>query len=315
MSAGIQTSHVITRRQTTCTYCALGASVFLVYCDPMTEVVESMFQCGDQVVVRWLGQDVSKSYWVPARVVRTDTDRPMGRHLETNIRLTWVEWEEYEAPRDVVVRASLSLPHPISVNNGTRMIPAGTPILYDFEPSDVRLLQRDHQWSPHHVKPFIDPSEYRLLGGSPGCPLLRSPGYTHVGGYLPSYWYQEGDPVWVWENGWRAATVISSSHRWIRVRYAGSFRDKRGNSGKGYRPPDVWAILCNHSSPNQHLTIEEQWIDNSRVCPETTRKIDEYPKYHFLATALKADPELADRLRGAATSVLEELRDRGLLDR
>src|SRR5205085_4154453 len=112
---------------------------------------------------RWFGQDVSKTYWVPARVVRTDTDRPMGRHLEANIRLTWVEWEAYEAPRDVVVRASLSLPRPVSVNNGTRMIPAGTPILYDFEPGDVRLLQRDHQWNPHHVKPFIDPSEYRLL--------------------------------------------------------------------------------------------------------------------------------------------------------
>ncbi|MFD4676931.1 hypothetical protein ACFWNN_44960 [Lentzea sp. NPDC058450] len=200
------------------------------------------FCAGDKVVIRF-----DDRRWIPARVIR-------GHHPNHGFRRRQV-------------RVILCLPELMSVNNGKRFLPIGTPMFWDSQSADVRLIDHDPGWNPHTVTPFLTPDEYEIIGGSRDFPIAAMPGMTQLGAYAPSTYYETGDPVWVWEKSWRAATVISASESWIRVSYRSNFRDGRGHSAKSYQPPNVWPAICDHSAPTRELLIDVEWAKDSAPGP------------------------------------------------
>ncbi|MGI5502249.1 hypothetical protein [Lentzea sp. CA-135723] len=146
-------------------------------------------------------------HWLPARVIR-------GRHPKHTFRRRQV-------------RVSLCLPELTSFNNGKRFLPIGTPMFWDAQAADVRLVDHDPGWDPHTVTPFLTPEEFEIT----------------------------------------PAVVISASESWTRVSYLSNFRDRRGHSAKGYQPPRVWPAICDHSAPTRELLIDAEWIKDSELAP------------------------------------------------
>jgi hypothetical protein len=168
----------------------------------------------------------------------------------------------FDFDEDVVVRLAMSLPRTLVLAGTTGLLPAGMPTFYDAALADVRLLATEPGWEPHLVKPFLTPAQFEICAGNPGRIVGLGATFRvqqRVRAYLPSTWYDPGDPVWVWEYGWHQAEVINAEDRWVRVRYLDGFRDRGGNAVKGYRPPNVWPALCDHSAPHRAVLIPPEF--------------------------------------------------------
>jgi hypothetical protein len=163
---------------------------------------------------------------------------------------------------DIVVRLAVSLPRTVHLVGHAGLLPAGTPAFYDASLADVRVLATEPGWEPHLVEPFMTPDQFEICKGNP----LRIAGLSatfrteqRVRAYIPSTWYDNGDPVWVWEHGWQQAEVVNAEDRWVRVRYLDGFRDRSGNAVKGYQSLNVCPALCDHSAPHRAVLIPPEF--------------------------------------------------------
>ncbi|MFE6611696.1 hypothetical protein [Amycolatopsis sp. NPDC057786] len=98
----------------------------------------------------------------------------------------------------------------------------------------------------------MTPDEYRFLGGDPKRPHSGTRRSSQVGAYMPATHYVREDPVWVWEDGWHRAVVTSVTRSWVSVKMM-TYRDRKGNRGKSFRPPFVWPALNDFPAPVTHV--------------------------------------------------------------
>ncbi|VVJ23213.1 Uncharacterised protein [Amycolatopsis camponoti] len=196
------------------------------------------YRFGDKVLFR--GDD--SEGWVPARVVRAE-------HVDSRseYRYSYVKVATSSFPADGYVE-------------GVRVVPAGTPIYHVACAEDVHLVRRDPRWNPFVVEPFMTPDEYQVMGGAAQFQMSGMPGLTHVGAYQSATSYDLGDPVWVWERGWRKAEVLEAKSSWVQARYLEGFRRPNGWPSKSYRPAEVWPVICDFPAPVRKLAIEAEWL-------------------------------------------------------
>jgi len=161
--------------------------------------------------------------------------------------------------------------HSAGIISGTRVIPAGTPIYLLAGVSDLRLIASDPDWDPYAIEPFMTPEQFEVLGGARQFPNATMPGLTHVGSYLPATDYDDEDPIWAWEAGWRRGVVMSSKRSWVAVRYVDGFRLRNGYPCKSYRPDRVWPVICDHPEPVRTIQVDEE--SRRRPDPRTVHAV------------------------------------------
>lgn len=149
-----------------------------------------------------------------------------------------------------LLKVAISLPRPV-YHNPHRIFPAGTPVFWMTDPLHARLISHDPGWNPYAARPFLSPDEYQVISGLPKT--RQADALCHVGAYIPTSSYANGDPVWVWEQGWQAAVVVNVDRRWINVRYRRPYRNPKGQAAKSYRSQFVWPVLCDF--PQTQTTI------------------------------------------------------------
>jgi hypothetical protein len=207
----------------------------------------SYYQHGDKAYVSF-GRK-----WVPARVVghakvrnwSSDFSIPPG---VTNIE-SWQSRETYSTH----IKVAMTLPHAIDLYDD-RITPAGTPIFWVFPPDEVKLHSHDPAWNPHTYEPFMSPEQYQYISGLPRTNTFKPP-LRHVGAYMNTASYQPGDPVWVWEESWRPATVKNTGERWVSVQYINGYRNRKGDRAKSYRSRWIWPALCDFPKVVKKLVL------------------------------------------------------------
>jgi hypothetical protein len=206
---------------------------------------------GDKVVVQW------DDHWVAGRVLSTaecgmTTRRrqqaPEGELIAADMKLA-------DAVLDPVAkemaRVSFSLPCTFSVRNGYRRIPGGTPAIRTFSASQMQFIEREPDWDPYGVKPFLTPEEFEL----------RHDYGKSMEAYVPPGWYSWGDYVWVWNQTWHPAEIGNSEGGWIRLRHGSHTKTSQTLKARGYRGYEVWPILCDHSAPYKALSVSIWDVD------------------------------------------------------
>src|SRR4051794_4805261 len=112
----------------------------------MAEDERSPFAWGDKVWLKWYWSDE----WVPGRVLGAYAPR--------------------RSENRSTVRAVVSAPDEFWLNSSVRVVPAGTPLIWNIRDDFVRLVERDADWNPFAVGPFMTPDEYSFIAGVPGFP-------------------------------------------------------------------------------------------------------------------------------------------------
>jgi hypothetical protein len=191
-------------------------------------------QPGDKVVVQWNEQ------WVPGRVLSV-ADRGITTHRRWTApvgELIAADMKVADADLDPIARemarVSFSLPCTTSLPNGYRQIPGGTPAVRTFSAAQMQLIDRDSDWNPYQVKPFLTPDEFTIAGNR-----RRS-----IEAYMPPSWYAWGDYVWVWDQVWHPAEIGNPDGGWIRLRFGRNTKTSRSLKPRGYRGYEVWPVCA-----------------------------------------------------------------------
>lgn len=188
---------------------------------------------GDKVSIRW----PDTTHWIPGRVIAGNPEQ---------------------------TRVAVSVPTLKAVNWGTRWLPIGTPVYADIPTVEVQLIATDPAWDAYSVKPFMTPEEYRFFDGNLK-PRFQVDHSGRLGAYMPATDYQPEDPIWVWEDSWHKAVVVSTARSWINARLT-EYRDRKGNTGKGFRPPFVWPAINDWPAPTTYI-FADPTITLSEISP------------------------------------------------
>lgn len=203
----------------------------------MTILDTAYYKRGDRVYAQWRGSYFEKPRIIPGRVI--DVVDEVGNTCFCGITCCGPEYgraSEGNFTKTKRVKLAINLPASRTFSQ-RRPTPAGTPAYWTFHPTYVRLLAHDPNWHPFKIRPFLTPDQFRPLGA-----------------YICTDLYGPGEPVWVWEDGWREAIVVNTNN-WVSVRYLNGFADRKGNRAKSYRTCHVWPALCDFPQPVQNLTL------------------------------------------------------------
>jgi hypothetical protein len=136
-----------------------------------------------------------------------------------------------------------------------RVIPPGTPMYFVYGFSELQLVESDPTWNPFRYSPPLSPDKYETLAGK-GHWGKVDPAMSQIGAYPIATTYGPGDPLWAWDGGsWRAAEVVGTgSGAWVPVRFLAGYRDRKGHSGKSFRPNRLWPVLSDFPTALPGLT-------------------------------------------------------------
>jgi len=155
----------------------------------------------------------------------------------------------------------------VGTRRSGRLIPPRTPVIVSAEDDNLRtlaLVSHDPNWDPFAIVPPLRPDQYTCLVDR--CRVNGSRQLNLAGAYFPASRYQPGDPVWAWDNAWRAATVFRVDRSWIKVQIVdGHHKSRHGVEGTtfGVQAPSLWPVLEDriglHLASPRTLPAWERW--------------------------------------------------------